>query len=391
MAPTPKLTLRPATRQAIKGRISLEGPPGSGKTFTALTIGQELAAGGLLVVIDTENQSSKRFARDFTFSIIELPPPYDPRIYIDAIHLAEEAGAACIIVDSASHAWAGEGGVLDIQSDVVARKKTNSFDAWREATPIQNEFIGALLHCKTHLIVTLRSKMAYEVVTNEQGKKVPKKLGLQPIQRDGFSYEFDLVAELDNDHTLVVTKARGFHELDGAVIKRPGADLGKRIAAWLADGEAPTPEPPRQSVATTTAPAKSDVDWASKIQRGLESVRKHEMTDAQQDTATDLGLRLDAGEASESLYGEVVALYRAVHGNGATHPLPRRPAPHNGHAAPEIDPLADQRMAVIGALTRAFEAGVDGAELPTPAVIGAARSGDELAGLMAQIEKASGA
>ena len=41
-------------------------------------------------------------------------------------------------------------------------------------------------------------------------------------------YEFDVVAEMDLDHSLVVTKTR-CPDLDGVVMRRPDGELGRTL------------------------------------------------------------------------------------------------------------------------------------------------------------------
>jgi hypothetical protein len=71
---------------------------------------------------------------------------------------------------------------------------------------------------------------------NDRGKKVPRKIGLKPEQREGIEYEFDLVGDMDHDNNLTVSKSR-IPALTRAVIQQPDGDLGKTIRSWLEDGE----------------------------------------------------------------------------------------------------------------------------------------------------------
>lgn len=90
-----------------------------------------------------------------------------------------------------------------------------------------------------HIIITLRSKMAYAQEKDERtGKMTIRKLGMEPVMRDGIEYEFDLVGDLDQENRLSITKSR-CEALNGAVIDKPGQDLGKRLLEWLDDGAEP--------------------------------------------------------------------------------------------------------------------------------------------------------
>jgi hypothetical protein len=151
-----------------------------------------------------------------------------------------------LILDSISHAWAGEGGLLDTQGK-LADGGMNSFTAWRKLTPQHNAFIEAMIRSKLHLIATMRSKMDYVVETNDKGKSVPKKVGLAPVQREGLDYEFDIVFDLDLNHNALSTKDRS-SLFDGKLVSRPDENVGKQILEWLQRGQQPTQTPAPERV-----------------------------------------------------------------------------------------------------------------------------------------------
>lgn len=221
-----------ATKSQAKLRMALMGPSGSGKTFTALSVAGAL---GKVAVIDTEHGSASKYGDRFTFDVLELTD-YHPQQYIDAIRAAGEGDYEVLVIDSLSHAWNGSGGVLEIVDKAAKRSDSkNTFAAWRDATPLHNQLVEALLAAPLHLIVTMRSKTEYVLERDERGKMTPRKVGMAPVQREGMEYEFDVVAEMDMQNTLVVTKTR-IPKLTGKVIPCPGAALGETLKAWLMDG-----------------------------------------------------------------------------------------------------------------------------------------------------------
>lgn len=226
-------TFKRATKSQAKLRAALMGPSGSGKTYTALSVA---SAFGSVAVIDTEHGSASKYGDLFTFDVLELTR-YHPQEYIDAITAAGQAGSYdVLVIDSLSHAWSGSGGVLELVDQAAKRSDAkNTFAAWRDATPLHNQFVEALLAAPMHLIVTMRSKTEYVLERDERGKMTPRKVGLAPIQREGMEYEFDVVAELDMQNTLQVTKTR-IPKLTGRVIHTPGLDFGQTLKAWLEDG-----------------------------------------------------------------------------------------------------------------------------------------------------------
>lgn len=203
------------------------GPPGSGKTYSSLCIAEGL--GKKIALIDTERGSASKYAELVDFDVMELAE-YHPKKYIEAMYAAHKGEYDVLIIDSLSHAWAGKGGVLEIV-DRAKGKGGNQFNAWAEPSKLQQELVDTILRIPMHVIVTMRSKMAYVVEENERGKSVPRKVGMAPVQRDGVEYEFDVVGEM-SDATLHITKSR-LDFLQGEVIEGPGTQLGQSIFNFL--------------------------------------------------------------------------------------------------------------------------------------------------------------
>lgn len=230
---TQTFAFAPASKAQRKARIALAGPSGSGKTFTGLTLAAALA--DRVAVIDTERGSASLYSDRFTFDTLQMHT-YDPRDLVKALAAAGAAGYGAVLVDSLSHFWEGTGGMLE-QVDAAAKRSGggNSFAGWKDARPMERAMIDALLAYPGHVLVTMRTKTEYVVEEDSRGRKVPRKIGLKPVQREGIEYEFDVVGDLDLENNLVVTKTR-CADLSGEVINRPGELLGKRLLAWLDDG-----------------------------------------------------------------------------------------------------------------------------------------------------------
>ena len=162
---------------------------------------------------------------------INLEAPYSAARYLEAIDLAEQTGVEYLVIDSLSHAWTGEGGLLDVQSN-VAKRSGNSYTAWREVTPLHNKLVDRILQCPMHVAVTLRTKTEYVIEDNGSGKKTPRKIGMAPVFRDGVEYEFTIFFELDQSHAAAATKDRtGLFDGQYFLI---APDTGARIRDWLA-------------------------------------------------------------------------------------------------------------------------------------------------------------
>lgn len=224
----------PATKEQSKARIALAGPSGSGKTWTALVLATGLAQGKPVAVIDAERGSASKYVGPFQFNRLNLYT-YDPRDLVKALASAAKAGHESVVIDSLSRFWGGHGGMLEIVDNAAKRSYGGQqIGGWKEARPIENDMIEAILGYPGHVIVTLRVKTAYEV-TKVDGKSVPVKIGLQPEQRNGIEYEFDVFGDMDQENNLVISKSR-CPDLTGKVINRPGPEVAATLLEWLSDG-----------------------------------------------------------------------------------------------------------------------------------------------------------
>lgn len=233
------------TRKKSKARIALVGPSGAGKTLSALLMAYGITGDWKKVaLIDTEHERGRFYAERSDFDIgkffyAPLYPPYSPDRYIDYVNSAAQIVGAdgVAIVDSFSHAWDNEGGVIDIKNGIVKDRQLKSdFPAWDEAGKIQNGLINAILSVPCHTIVTMRTKMAYAMEVNERGKTVPVKIGLAPVQRESTEYEFDVVLQINREHIASASKDTTFLDKWSGVIT---PELGAQLRDWLDKGEEP--------------------------------------------------------------------------------------------------------------------------------------------------------
>ena len=227
------MAFRKAQRKQAKLRLAITGPAGSGKTYSSLLLAFGL--GGKIAMIDTENGSGDLYSSLGDYDICSLNAPYAPQRYLQLIHEAEQSKYDIIIIDSLSHAWSGQGGLLDTQSKLTETKyRGNSYAAWRDITPIQNMLIDALIASPCHIIATMRSKTEYVQAENERGRTEIHKVGLAPVQREGIDYEFGTVFDLSSEHLAVVSKDRT--GIFGDDIFTVNLDTGKKLRQWLDAG-----------------------------------------------------------------------------------------------------------------------------------------------------------
>jgi hypothetical protein len=164
------------------------------------------------------------------FQTIPHKPPYSAQRYIDAIKICENAGIEVVIIDSVTHVWQGQGGVLEYQNRLGGR-----YQDWMKATPVYQKWLDAILQSPAHIICTIRKKQAYNLIQDGQKTKV-EKAGLDDQIRDGFDFEMTIALEIINDTHM----ARSAKDRTGLFSDKPEfivtVETGKKILEWCNQG-----------------------------------------------------------------------------------------------------------------------------------------------------------
>ena len=119
-------TFRPGKREGLPLLIGIAGPTGAGKTFSAMRLASGLADGERFAVIDTENRRALHYADQFAFDHTELRAPFRPERYLEVIEQAAKQYGV-VVVDSFSHEYAGDGGLLDWHEEELDRIAGDDF------------------------------------------------------------------------------------------------------------------------------------------------------------------------------------------------------------------------------------------------------------------------
>lgn len=226
------MELRKSNRSQARIRMALQGPSGSGKTYSALKLAYGICKDwSKIAVIDTEHQSADLYAHLGNYNVLSLSAPFTPERYKEALEKCEDAGMDVIIIDSISHEWEGEGGILDLHTQMAG----NSFANWSKLTPRHNAFVQRILKSGKHIIATIRSKQEY-VLTDRNGKNVPEKVGMKGVQRDGLEYDFTLVFELDIHHNVTCSKDRT-QLFSNRISFKIDEHTGEKIMSWCKAAE----------------------------------------------------------------------------------------------------------------------------------------------------------
>lgn len=306
-------TFRPATREGVQLIIGGAGASGSGKTMTLLLVAVGLAypeatnaaelqaiiereGKNRIAVIDTERGRAKHYAPPpgekpdpwreagawFPFDHALLEPPFSPDAYLDIIEAADEAGYAVILVDSFSHEWTGEGGVLEFQEAEFQRlggQDSKKMLSWVKPKMRHKKLIGRMTTLRAHLLVALRAEEKVKFVQERDAegkpvgrekivsaKDVPTRERWSPVCEKNFPFELTLSFVLGPEAPGVphYLKIQDQHK---PFVERPDhpltSETGRKLAAWskgaTAGGAAPTARPkvtPEQFVETYKAGLK---------------------------------------------------------------------------------------------------------------------------------------
>ena len=248
-----RINFQQASKQQARARIGMSGPSGSGKTMWSLQWASVLAGDGKVAVIDTERGSASLYADRFKFDVLQMTPPYHPDRLVEALKEARDAGYKVVIIDSLTHFWSGQGGVLELVDEASARFKGNSHAAWQVGTPIQQRMVDAILGYEGHVIATMRAKTEWVMEQSSNGKTAPRKVGLAPQQRADIEFEFTLFLDLDHLHRASVSKTRYDMFADKVFNPEESDRSAKLFADWLTEGESKAPASTRDALAQRVA------------------------------------------------------------------------------------------------------------------------------------------
>ena len=172
--------------------IGLIGPPGGGKTKSALRIADGMARvrGGDVVVLDTERRARK-YRQSHTFKWVPIEPPFKSEHFIEAIREWDRTDVAAIIVDSMSDEHEGEGGHLAWHDEEVPKSGGNAWAAWSKPSASRRKFKTGFLRVMTPLIFTFRAREK----TIQVGKEI-KNIGFVPVAPIEIVHNLDLTCIL---------------------------------------------------------------------------------------------------------------------------------------------------------------------------------------------------
>jgi hypothetical protein len=297
---------RPAKRENTQLIIGGVGASGSGKTYTLFELATGLAypeasnaeelnaiiareGKHRIVSIDTERGRALHYApppgaapdpwktneATFAFDHILLEPPFSPQAYQAIVEAADEQGYGVIILDSGSHEWAGEGGVLEMfEADQYERAKRKAnwnnrgndqkepswsdleavkMSAWIKPKMAHKRLVGRLTTLRAHLLIALRGEEKVHMEkdpSDPQGKRtrvvaaadLPPNRRWSPVCEKSFPFELTIsfVLSPDAPGVPIPLKIQDQHRPFFPLEKPIDIETGRRLAAW-AGGAAAAP------------------------------------------------------------------------------------------------------------------------------------------------------
>jgi hypothetical protein len=327
--------------------IGLEGPPGGGKTYSALrlALGIQRVRKGPIDVIDTEAGRSSVYREHIEFGLVRLAPPYRPSRFLAAIRecIALDSPGA-IIVDSLSDEHEGEGGVLEWHEEEVSRRLGEQKDDWRRREAMgqagwiipkqdRTRLISSLLRITTPMIFTFRAREKTKPIAQERNGRtvtVPTRMGYQAIAPAEICHAMTCMCLLPPN-----ADGKPSWKTDEAgqdfLLKRPNflaqilteaqldEDTGEKLAIWAAGGGAEAtskpsverdvspPRVPSPSEAAggadpnTAPPAVTSVNVASAGSRGYPDTDKVTISESDEIAEADalLAEAAETGSMSE--------------------------------------------------------------------------------------------
>lgn len=259
------IQIAPVTREGMKFIISFYGLSETGKTLSALLLAAGLepdpAKRGLM---DTEGGERGRMYMDKVpggYMYGALTPPFTPERYREGLREFIAAGCTTMVVDSGSHVWDAEGGILELVENSTVQ---NDMAKWKQPKRRLAKMTGDWKQCGIHVIICSRGKQPYIKVKDEKGKDTYVLGDTVPVQEKAIRYDMTLMIHMLGQGAYTIDPARGG--------KCPGLlqpifegkkfidqEVGHKLGAWLGGKDLTTPHQ-RQLAMVATEEAGKGID-----------------------------------------------------------------------------------------------------------------------------------
>lgn len=257
---------KPAVRGGMKLLIGLFGKSGGGKTLSALFIARGIVGPkGKIGLVDTENRRGSAFLDVVpgSYEIVDFQPPFNPLRYCEAMDAATAQGVECLVIDSASHEWLGEGGYLDLKEEALQRMAGDDYKkrekcAMAAAAQVKPKthakFVQKVLRCPMSVIMCFRAHEKVRLDKSEGKMEIKVDETPSPMQDGDLIYEMLIAGEVYKSDGI-----GGYFRIHGPHCKHTHPDIlkllppdgkqigiahGEALARWCQGTAQPTPSRP---------------------------------------------------------------------------------------------------------------------------------------------------
>jgi len=235
--------IKRATRSAGHLLVGVAGTSGAGKTLSALLLARGIVGPkGRVVLIDTESGRGNFYDDQVPggYDVLDLPPPHTPERYLEAMRAVEASAAPGVpqvcVVDSASHEWEGQGGVVQQAFEREAKTGKAGLQNWRGPKLAHRRWVCALASSAMHIVLCMRRKEKFE----QTGGQV-RSAGFYTVQDKDLPFELTVSLEMGQrngrgGYPAAVLKAPGNLAEAFPVDKQIGVATGEKLAEWMGGG-----------------------------------------------------------------------------------------------------------------------------------------------------------
>lgn len=231
--------MKDAKREAVPPLICLWSMSGAGKTLSAIYMARGIVgAEGKIALLDTENGRAKFYADEEKvngWKHVDMQPRFTPDKYSAGFKFCEDQGADIIIVDSMSHVWEGEGGVIDM----AANNTNKGLAKWNAAKMEHKRMVNNLMRSTLPVIFCARAKEAIKQVGSGRDMQIISD-GWRPILEKNFIYEMTLALRLTENGRYDLADSKVPMALQSVFPQgeQINSEMGQKLATWLSGGEA---------------------------------------------------------------------------------------------------------------------------------------------------------
>ena len=248
----------PARPRATPARILLTGPPGSGKSLTALRLA---CAAGRVAAVDAERGSLHHYAgmpdpetaRPLDYDEARIGHDAEATDLIRLIEGAAAGGYEVLVIDGISHLWRHLRAGVDNASRAA--------DGWGKLNAAIRRVMDAIHAAPLHIIVTARTATTWTVEAGEDGRVRGRPVGGEVTMDAAICYEVDTWISMDGGEASIL-KCRPNPELTGKHIRRPGPALSAVLLPRL-PARTPDLTTPAEPVAPLDGPVRLTTDPAA--------------------------------------------------------------------------------------------------------------------------------